>query len=131
MRRTLIVLMLVLAPAAQAEWVKVAQTDDTVYYVDPATLRREGSLRQIREVQDFAAPRPGGARSRHALFEFDCSAERWRVLAITDHAEPMAGGKVVGTWQGESAWSHVAPTTGSNIPASTTNRAILRHVCSL
>ncbi len=131
MRRTLLVLMLVVAPAAQAEWVKVAQADDTFYYVDPATLRREGTLRQIREVQDFAAPRPGGARSRHALFEFDCSAGRWRVLAITDHAEPMGAGKVVGTWTGESAWSYVAPLTGSNIPASTTNRTTLRYVCSL
>jgi hypothetical protein len=53
------------------------------------------------------------------------------VLAITDHAEPLGSGKVVRTWTGESAWSYVAPTTGSNIPASTTNRAILRHVCAL
>lgn len=131
MRRTLFVLAIILTPTAQAEWVKVAQTDETVYYLDPSTLRREGALRQIRELQDFAAPRPGGARSRDALFEFDCSAERWRVLAITDQAEPMGTGKVVGTWTGESAWSYVAPTTGSNIPASTTNRAIFRYVCSL
>ena len=131
MRRMLFVLALVLSPTAQAEWVKVAETGETTYYVDPATLRKHGDLRQVWEIQDYAVPRPGGSRSRHALFEFDCGAERWRVLAITDHAEPMAAGKVVGTWKGESAWNYVAARTGTNIPASATNRTIFRYVCSL
>jgi hypothetical protein len=130
MRIILVVMLAVAATSARAQWVKVAEDGDTAYYVDPATLRRDGGLRQVWEIQDFAARRPGGARSRYALFEFDCSAERWRVLSITDHAEPMAAGNVVGSWKGESAWGYVAPMTGTNIAPSATNRTILRYVCS-
>ena len=129
--RTICIAVLALVPAAaQADWVKVAETRDTVYYVDPATIRTDGSVRQVWELQDFADKRPNGARSRRALFEFDCSAERWRVLSIADHPEPKAGGTAFGTWAGQSEWSYIAARTGTNIPASATNRTILRFVCS-
>jgi hypothetical protein len=129
--RIICIAVLALVPAvAQADWVKVAEARDTIYYVDPATIRTDGSVRQAWEIQDFADKRPNGARSRHALFEFDCSAERWRVLSIADHPEPMGGGTAFGTWTGQSEWSYIAARTGTNIPASATNRTILRFVCS-
>jgi len=130
MRMAMFVLLALMATSARAEWVKVAETPDTVYYVDPATIRTDGSVRKVWEIQDFAEKRPNGARSRHALFEFDCSAERWRVLSIADHPEPMGGGTAFGKWAGESEWSYIAARTGTNIPASATNRTILRFVCS-
>ena len=130
MRIVLVAVLAIFPGIASAEWVKVAETPDTVYYVDPATIRTDGSVRTVWEIQDFAGKRPNGARSRHALFEFDCSAERWRVLSIADHPEPMGRGTAFGTWTGESEWSYIAARTGSNIPASATNRTILRFVCS-
>ena len=130
--RIICIAVLALVPAlAQADWVKVAETRDTIYYVDPATIRTDGSVRNVWEIQDFAEKRPSGARSRHALFEFDCSAERWRVLSIADHAEPMAAGKILGSWEGQSDWASLTPRTGSNIASDTTGRTILRYVCSL
>ena len=131
MRMAMFVLLALMATSARAEWVKVAETPDTVYYVDPATIRTDGSVRKVWEIQDFAEKRPSGARSRHALFEFDCSAERWRVLSIADHAEPMAAGKILGSWEGQSDWASLTPRTGSNIAPDTTGRTILRYVCSL
>jgi hypothetical protein len=129
--RIVLVTLLAIAPGtAQADWVKVAETRDTVYYVDSATIRTDGSLRQAWELQDFADKRPNGARSRRALFEFDCSAERWRVLSIADYPEPMGSGAAFGKWAGESEWSYIAARTGTNIPASATNRTIVRFVCS-
>jgi hypothetical protein len=130
MRIVLVTVLAIVPGIALAEWVKVAETPDIVYYVDPATIRRDGSVRKVWEIQDFAAKRPNGARSRHALFEFDCSAERWRVLSIADHPEPMGSGTAFGKWAGESEWSYIAARTGTNIPASATNRMILRFVCS-
>ena len=129
--RTICIVVLALVPAvAQADWVKVAESRDTVYYIDPATIRTDGSFRQAWEIQDFVDKRPNGARSRRALFEFDCSAERWRVLSIADHTEPMGSGTAFGAWAGQSEWSYIAARTGTNIPASATNRTILRFVCS-
>jgi hypothetical protein len=131
MRIVMAVLLGLIATSAQAEWVKVAQSGETTYYIDPTTLQKDGGLRKIWEIQDFAAARAGGVRSRGALFEFDCGAERWRVLSVADHAEPMAAGKVVGSWEGQSDWASLAPRTGSNIPPDATGRMILRYVCSL
>ena len=129
--RIICIAVLALVPAlAQADWVKVAESRDTVYYIDPATIRTDGSFRQAWEIQDFVDKRPNGARSRRALFEFDCSAERWRVLSIADHTEPMGSGTAFGAWAGQSEWSYIAARTGTNIPASATNRTILRFVCS-
>jgi len=130
MRIVLVTLLAIVPGTAQADWVKVAETRDTVYYVDSATIRTDGSLRQAWELQDFADKRPNGARSRRALFEFDCSAERWRVLSIADYPEPMGSGAAFGKWAGESEWSYIAARTGTNIPASATNRTIVRFVCS-
>jgi hypothetical protein len=130
MRIVLVSVLAIFPGIAVAEWVKVAETRDTVYYVDPATIHTDGSVRQAWEIQDFADKRSNGARSRRALFEFDCSAERWRVLSVADHPERMGGGTAFGKWAGESEWSYIAARTGTNIPASATNRTILRFVCS-
>jgi hypothetical protein len=131
MRILLAVLLAAVATSAQADWVKVTETGDTVYYVDPATLVRDGGLRKVEEIQDYAMPRAGGARSRRLTFEFDCSGERWRVLSVADHEEAMARGRILGSWQGQSEWNSIAPKTGTNLPPSTTGRTILRYVCSL
>jgi hypothetical protein len=130
MRIVLVALLATVPGTALAEWVKVAETRDTVYYVDPATIHTDGGVRKVWEIQDFADKRPNGARSRRALFEFDCSAERWRVLSIADYPEPMGSGAAFGKWAGESEWSYIAARTGTNIPASATNRTIVRFVCS-
>ena len=93
-------------------------------------LQRDAGAPEARVALRQEYDRPNGARSRHALFEFDCSAERWRALSIADHPELMSGGTAFGKWAGESEWSYIAARAGTNIPASTTNRTILRFVCS-
>jgi hypothetical protein len=64
------------------------------------------------------------------LFEIDCTNERLRSLSGTEHAEPMAGGNAVSSWERESDWVYVGPRTGTNIPSRTPNRIIVRYVCS-
>lgn len=131
MRSIVFALLAATATCAHAEWVKVVESAGTAYYLDPATLVRDGGLRRIDEIQDYATPRPGGARSRRLQFEFDCGGERWRVVSVADHEDAMAHGKMLGSWQGQSDWTFVAPRTGTNIPASSVGRTILRYVCSL
>jgi hypothetical protein len=130
MRIVLVALLAIVPGMAQADWVKVAETRDSIHYVDSATIRADGNLRQVWELQDFADKRSNGARSRRALIEYDCSAERRRALSIADHPEPMGGGTAFDTWTGQSDWNYLAARTGTNIPASAANRAIRRFVCS-
>ena len=124
--------VLVLATAsAWADWVKVTETTDTAYYVDPASISDKGDFRQVLVVQDYAkqAP-PGGVRSRRLSYDIDCAGERLRSVAGTEYAQPMAQGPTVNSWQSESEWLYVATRTGSNIPSRTPYRPILRFVCS-
>ena len=130
MRAILTAVMLFAAPSAWAEWAKVTETPDTVFYVDRASTADKGQFRRVAVIQDYAKQEPGGVRSRRVSYEIDCTEERLRSLSVTEHSEPMAGGKSVNSWERESEWIYVAPRTGSNIPSRTTYRTIFRFVCS-
>jgi hypothetical protein len=84
----------------------------------------------VSVVHDYAKPEPGGVRSRRVTYEVDCSGEKLRSLSATEHAEPMAQGKILNAWERESDWLYVAPTTGSSLPSRTPYRPIVRYVCS-
>lgn len=129
MRAILAALLWLAATAAWAEWAKVTETTDTVYYVDPASISDRGNLRRVSVLQDYTKQELNGTRSRRLLLEIDCTGERLRRLAATDHSEPMAGGKILNSWDGESDWIYLAPRTGSNIPPRTPYRFVLRFVC--
>jgi hypothetical protein len=129
MRAILTSLLMLAATSAWAEWAKVTETTDAVFYVDPASISKSGNLRQVWVIQDYTKPEPNGTRSRRLSFEIDCAAERLRSVSATEHSEPMASGSILNSRNGESDWIYVAPRTGSNIPRKTPNRIILRFVC--
>jgi hypothetical protein len=130
MRTILYGVLLLVAASAWADWVKVAETTDTAYYLDPASISDKGNFLRVSVIQDYARQEPGGTRSRRVSYEIDCAGERLRSLAGTEYSEPMAQGQGVNSWESESAWLYVAPRTGSNIPSRTPYRPILRFVCS-
>jgi hypothetical protein len=101
-----------------------------VYYVDPGSVSDKDSVRRVSVLHDYAKPEPGGVRSRRVVYEIDCARERLRSLSATEYSEPMAQGKTVNSWERESDWLYVAPTTGSNIPSRTPYRPIVKFVCS-
>ena len=130
MRTILFGVLMLGAASVWADWVKVTETGDTAYYVDPAAVGDTGGFRRVSVIQDYATQGPGGVRSRQVLYEIDCTGERLRSLSVTEHSEPMARGERVNSWERESEWLYVAPRTGSNIAARGTYRTILRFVCS-
>ena len=130
MRTILAAVLLFAASSAWAEWVKVAETVDTAFYVDRASLGDKSNVRRVAVLQDYAKQEPGGVRSRRVSYEIDCTAERLRSLSVNEHSEPMAGGTSVNSWARESEWMYVAPRTGSNLSSRSTYRTILRFVCA-
>jgi hypothetical protein len=129
MRAVVSTLLLLAATSAWADWVKVTEVSDTAYYVDPELVGK-GNVRRVSVMHDYAKPEPGGVRSRRVLYEIDCSGQRLRSLSATEYSEPMGQGKSVNSWERESEWLYVAPTTGSNLPSRTPYRPIVRFVCS-
>ena len=130
MRTVVAALTLLAATSAFAEWVKVADIADTAYYVDSASRSDKANPRRIAVVQDYAKQTPGGVRSRRVVYDVDCANERIRSLSATEYSEPMASARSVSSWERESDWLYVAPTTGTNIASRTPYRAIVRFVCS-
>lgn len=121
-------LVILLAPSiAQAEWVKVtsASAGEVTVYVDPATIKRTGNVVEFSTLFDYATVRTlSGASFSSATMqnEIDCVGKQSRILAVSSHSEPMAGGYVVSTSIGGYApWTPIAPKTIAS--------ATFKHVC--
>ena len=110
--------------------VKVTEIADTAYYVDSASRSDKANPRKVAVIQDYATQTGSGVRSRRVVYDVDCASERIRSLSATEYSEPMASAKSVSSWERESEWLYVAPTTGTNIASRTPYRAIVRFVCS-
>jgi len=105
-------MLLVLASGnAVAEWVQVAFSDTGVYYIDPATIRKNGNLRRAWEIQDLKNRGRDGELSLRLLQEYDCKNDRSRILSLSLHAERMANGKVLASHPGDGQWDHIPPET--------------------
>ena len=37
-----------------ADWLKHAETDDIVFYYDPSTIRKDGNIRRLFVLEDYA-----------------------------------------------------------------------------
>ena len=72
MRIILSGVLLLAATSAWADLVKVAETTDTVYYLDPASISDKGDLRRVPVIHDYPKQEPGGTRSRRVSYEIDC-----------------------------------------------------------
>lgn len=115
--------LLVAAPA-WAGWTLVSSADGTSHFIDPTTLRKDGALRRVWELTSTEHASKGGAASHRMLIEYDCAAQRYRLLMLTAYTEPMATGQVFGsTSHAPSAapWHDAKPGTVSS--------DVLQQVC--
>jgi hypothetical protein len=111
MRILLILALMLLATSARAEWFKYAETDGADLYYDPATIRREGNLRRVWEIQDLKQLGGSGELSRRVLNEFDCKDERVRSLSVSGHSGQMARGNALLSISQTNEWTYIPPDT--------------------
>lgn len=111
MKKLFLVVLLMLCGSAWAEWVFVAETDEDFFYIDPATIRKDGNMRRVWRLTSFKQPSKDGTLSHRDRSEFDCTQERYRILELSAHSEPMAGGKVTAIEKGDGLWDEIAPGT--------------------
>ena len=114
MKKLFLVCLMMLAGSAWAEWVFNHGTNRTNFYHDPATIRKEGNMRRVWELQDFKERRKGGEMSFRLRSEYDCKQERHRFLYLSGHDEPMAGGTVLSSDDADQPqWESIAPGTNA------------------
>jgi hypothetical protein len=114
--------------ALAQEWVKFGENSVGVQYIDPATIKRDWSLRRwslrrVWQVFNWGERLDNGEMSQRFLVEYDCREEQYRYLAWDAMTEAMGKGEPIGSSPNRSeAWSHIAP--------GTIHSAILIFVCS-
>ncbi len=123
MRKAILMLLLVVVAApASAEWVKAGEAGIVSYYIDPARIRTNGNFRNVWLLHDFEDRQKGGEMSRQGLMEYDCKEGRYRILEFAEYSEPMLGGKKLKSSDYPSRWTAVPPDT--------VNADILKDVCA-
>ena len=123
-RNALMFLLTLVVSPAWADWVKVGvmEDGDADFYIDPATIRKDGSLRKVWELIDHKQRKMNGEMSYRSFVEYDCVAVRHRGLTLTTHSEPMAGGKILLMSLEAREWDYIAPKSVSE--------SALKIVCS-
>jgi hypothetical protein len=111
------------AASAVAEWTKVGASDDISFYIDLQTISKDGNLRKVSQVLDLKRLEEYDAMSSLIKLEFDCKAERQRILAVTLHAGVMVSGKVIQRL-GED------PSGWTTVPPGTAGATTMRIVCA-
>ena len=89
----------------------MGETDEGSFYIDTASVLRDGHVRQVWELTDLKQRDEGGELSRRTRVQYDCKRGRTQVLAISTHWEPMAAGATLLSVAREGLWKEVPPET--------------------
>ena len=114
--------LLMLASSSHAGWVEMGQTDEGTFYIDPATILRTGSSREVWELTDLKQRDEGSELSRRSRVAYDCKNGLTRVLSLETYLEPMATGKTIVSVEREGLWKEV--------PVSTAYETSFKTVCA-
>jgi hypothetical protein len=123
MKRLIFALLaLSFSASVAAEWVKVGESEDGAFFIDPETIRSNGHFRKVWAITDMKNLVVEGARSYRVRWEYDCKEERSRVLYLSGHSSPLAAGEMLFSTRVPQEWE---PT-----PPGTPDALIRRIVCS-
>ena len=111
MKTIFLAALILLASSAQADWAKMGETDEGSFYIDTASVLRDGHVRQVWELTDLKQRDEGGELSRRTRVQYDCKRGRTQVLSISTHWGPMAAGATLLSVAREGLWKDVPPET--------------------
>ena len=96
---------------AQAEWVKVASTETSVFYLDTSMSKKVAGTLMVWILREHNSPRmapEGRYRSSKDQLEIDCKGRRVRLIYTSDHPDLLGEGKQVHFQHGPMSWNDVA-----------------------
>jgi len=114
--------LLMLASGSHAGWVKMGQTGEGTFYVDPAAIVQVGSSRLVWELTDLKERDEGSELSRRSRVAYDCQHGLTRVMSLETYREPMATGKTIFSVAREGLWKEV--------PVNTAYETAFKTVCA-
>ncbi len=112
----LAILLAILSNGAMAEW-KYIGTDaevDNNFYIDPTSIKKQGSKVIVWHLSDFASPQTDFAKpysSAKSKVAIDCKKETMKYLAALYHEGHMGKGGAVEIVNAESSEYPIPPDT--------------------
>lgn len=112
MKRLLFALLaLSFSASAAAGWVKVGETEDGAFFIDPESIRSNGHFRKVWVITNMKKRVVEGAHSYRVQWEYDCREERSRVLYLSGHTKHLADGDTVFSSSDPQKWEPTPPNT--------------------
>ena len=98
MKKVVVLLLLMVSTTVLAEWNKVGQSANGVFYVDIQSIKKKGKKAKIWILSDYKSVHEyNGKRHLSSVErdEFDCSEDKFRVTDLSLYSENMKGGFIV------------------------------------
>jgi hypothetical protein len=113
--RWLTVCLLVLCAPAHARWENVGLYTAGIYYVDTASVVREGETRKVLSLLDYRNTQTSNEGKKYlsirTQLHIDCRMESVRTLHLALFAGPMASGALVESGGMLHEWMPAPPNT--------------------
>jgi len=111
-------LLAVVNSSAIAEWVKVGDNDaeTATVYIDPATIRKDGSKAKMWRLFDFKRAEASFGdpyRSMMSEADYDCNEKQQRILTVSLRSGNMGEGELVFSTSDPDKWLPVQPESVS------------------
>jgi hypothetical protein len=116
------IVLLLISPLAQAEWVRTFQNiHGTAYYMDPTSIEHHGSMRRVWEMESYRDATKEGLHSIRLFKEYDCKKELGHFKKYVAYTGPEAKGEIMGTVETPSEWK--------TVNTSPANKLVFTTVC--
>ena len=125
MKKLIFALLMFISCSVWAEWVVVGEStsDGTTFNIDPATVRREGTLLRYWKLTNLTVQNKSGNMSWRTREELDCKRERYRLTSMTTFSDSMLVGSLNGNFNyPNDEWA--------DIPPGTLDAVKMKYVCA-
>ncbi len=121
MKKLILIALLIFSSPSYAEWWPVASPDGfTTFYLDFDRIREVDGYVYFWHMVSLAKPAHNGIMSMKTYSQGDCKLFRTKPLNYYSYKEPMGGGDVNYTSEGENAeWLYPPPDSASEIILNT------------
>ena len=113
----MVLLLLLSASPAWAEWLKVVSTEQDDFYLSADQSKKYGANITIWVLRDHVTVRygkDGSYQSSKDQMEVDCQQRRIRLLYSSDHPKAMGEGPFIHSNHGPMSWNAVDPRSTLN-----------------
>lgn len=107
---------------AWAEWAVVGETNNSDFYIDHETIRKNGNFHTVVIMLDHRLMNNTGAMSSRAFMVYDCKLKRSRVLSLSTYTLPKLGGEKIFSGSVDENWEKV--------PAKSITHSIFEIICA-